>query len=56
MQLKIEEKYSEENNKTISYVLLVVFLVFALAGCGETEEKDTAGEGKETWVVGISRL
>ena len=40
--------------KTISYVLLVVFLVFALAGCGETEEKDTAGEGKETWVVGTS--
>jgi ABC-type amino acid transport substrate-binding protein len=41
--------------KSISYVLLAVFLMFTLAGCGQTGQSNQPEDnGKEVWIVGTS--
>lgn len=41
--------------KSISYVLLAVFLMFTLAGCGQTgQSNQPADNGKDVWIVGTS--
>lgn len=41
--------------KNISYVLLAVFLMFTLVGCGQSQQSNQpADDGKEVWIVGTS--